>query len=227
MLDAVLEREEYGSLGNTVERCLGGSGFRAVLINSRSLPYAVINVDIGQVFIGVRLVFCLQIANAKGILKNFLIEPFVPHKQVSIPNKALRSAFKSLLTCTQLRWIDIMEKAEVWECAVKLRVSMHCGHSCVQAQHWSMWWAVNNHVGCCYSTGERLQITWEGPSWLVKAVHCCLSLVLLSVDNTLLMWDTSVCAGEIFILHHGLQETKDTGYFKRAQGRTLVCASVV
>lgn len=105
MLDAVLEREEYGSPGNTVERCLGGSDFRAVLINSQSLPYAVINVDIGQLFIGVCLVFCLQIANAKGILKNFLIEPFVPHKQVGIPNKALISAFKPLLTCMQLRWM--------------------------------------------------------------------------------------------------------------------------
>lgn len=42
---------------------------------------------------GVYLVFCPQIANAKGILKNFLIEPFVPHKQVSTP---LKQAFKSL-----------------------------------------------------------------------------------------------------------------------------------
>lgn len=42
---------------------------------------------------GVYLVFCPQIANAKGILKNFLIEPFVPHKQVSTP---LKEAFKSL-----------------------------------------------------------------------------------------------------------------------------------
>lgn len=46
-------------------------------------------MGIGQVFIGVCLVFCLQIVNAKGILKNFLIEPFVPHKQVGIPIKAL------------------------------------------------------------------------------------------------------------------------------------------
>lgn len=110
-LDAVLRTEVYGSPGNTVERCLGRSDFRAVLVNSQSLPYAVINVDAGQVFIGVCLIFCLQIANAKGILKNFLIEPFVPHKQVSVPNKALKSVFKSLLTCTWLRWIKIAEKA--------------------------------------------------------------------------------------------------------------------
>ena len=83
-LDTVLESEECGAPGNTVARCLGGSDCKAALINSRSLPNAVINVDMGQAFIGVCLFFCLQIANAKGILKNFLIEPFVPHKQVSI-----------------------------------------------------------------------------------------------------------------------------------------------
>lgn len=50
---------------------------------------------------GVYLVFCPQIANAKGILKNFLIEPFVPHQQVSTP---LKQAFESLWTC-MLSWI--------------------------------------------------------------------------------------------------------------------------
>lgn len=44
-------------------------------------------------FIGVCLVFCLQIANAKGILKNFLIEPFVPHKQVGVPINVIKSTF--------------------------------------------------------------------------------------------------------------------------------------
>lgn len=42
---------------------------------------------------GVYLVFCPQIANAKGILKNFLIEPFVPHQQVSTPLKQIFNLF--------------------------------------------------------------------------------------------------------------------------------------
>lgn len=70
---------------------------------------------------GVNLVFCPQIANAKGILKNFLIEPFVPHKQVSTP---LKWAFKSLWTC-MLSWVGTGEKAEVWKCAVELTVLVH------------------------------------------------------------------------------------------------------
>lgn len=93
------------------------------VINSQNLPCAIANVDIGQVFTGVCPVSCLQIANAKGILKNFLIEPFVPHKQVSITNKALQRAFKSLVTCMQLRRLDVLAKA-VWECAVKLTASV-------------------------------------------------------------------------------------------------------
>lgn len=70
---------------------------------------------------GVYLVFCPQIANAKGILKNFLIEPFVPHKQVSTP---LKQAFKPLWICI-FNWIVTVEKAEVWECAVELTVFLH------------------------------------------------------------------------------------------------------
>ena len=167
MLDAVLEREEYGSPGNMVERCLGGSDFRVMLINSRNLPYAVINVDTRQAFIGVCLVFCLQIANAKGILKNFLIEPFVPHKQVSIPNKALKSAFKSLLTCMQLRWIDTAEKAEVWECAVQLTVSMHvvravCRHSISPCKELLIIMLVAVSLLGGFRSAQRDQVGWSG-----------------------------------------------------------------
>lgn len=55
------------------------------------------------------LVFYPQIANAKGLLKNFLIEPFVPHKQVSTP---LKQTFKSLWA-SMLTLIGTVEKAEV------------------------------------------------------------------------------------------------------------------